>query len=79
MMHGYTTMAGGWLWMGLVGLFWITVIVLTVWGVSRLFPRNNPSSSQHTDDEDALHILKRRYARGEMSRSEFEEARSVLE
>jgi len=71
--------AGGWLWMGLVGLFWITVIVLTVWGVSRLFSRNNLPSSHHTDDVDALHILKRRYARGEISRSEFEEARSVLE
>ena len=64
-------------WMGAFGgvgmlmsmLLWLAVLVLLVWAVSRLFARS---------DGDALDILKRRYAAGEISSAEYETARKAL-
>jgi putative membrane protein len=74
MMGGYGLMAGfGWLGMLVMALFWIGVIVLVVWGVSNVF-----STRQPTVERDAEEILKRRYARGEISHEEFVQAREAL-
>lgn len=74
MMGGFGMMAGaGWLGLLTTGLFWIGIILLAVWGVSVLFP-----TTQRTTGLDALEILKQRYARGEISREEFEHTRMVL-
>ena len=54
-------------------LFWVALIVLIVWAVTTLFGR--ASSNTQTD---ALDILKRRYAAGEISQGEFETARRAL-
>lgn len=74
MMGGYNMVAGmGWLGVLTMLLFWLGVIALVMWGVSNLFPR------QPLDTEpDALEIVRRRYARGEISREEFEQAREAL-
>ena len=66
-------------WMGAFGgvgmllgmLVWLVVIVLLVWSVSTLFSRRDTQV-------DALEILKRRYAAGEISSAEFETARKAL-
>ena len=50
-------------------LIWLAVLVLLVWAVSSLFARR---------DADALEILKRRYAAGEISSAEYETARKAL-
>ena len=50
---------------------WATPIALAIWGAGRLFP----SSGQREildRDATALEVLARRYARGEISRDEFE-------
>lgn len=74
MMGGFGMMAGmGWLGILTMALFWIGVVLLVVWGVSALFPTNGRSGGQ-----TALAILQQRYARGEISREEFEQARNVL-
>ena len=67
--------------MGIFGaLFWIAVIVLIIWGVSQIVQadRAERRGSQRMDPESPLEILKRRYARGEVSRSEFEQMREEL-
>ena len=59
-------------------LFWGVIIALGVWLVSNLFPKaSNTAGSQ--GGESALEILKRRYARGELTREEFEAMRLDLE
>jgi putative membrane protein len=74
MMGGYSMMAGfGWLGMLVMALFWIGVIVLVVWGLTHAF-----STRQPRVELDAEEILKQRYARGEISREEFVQAREVL-
>jgi putative membrane protein len=75
MMGGYGMMAGmGWLGMVTMALFWIGIIVLVVWGLSNLFPSRQPQT-----ELDALEIVRHRFASGEISREEFEQARAALQ
>jgi len=74
MMGGYGMMAGmGWLGILVMALFWVGVILLVVWGLSNAFP-----SRQQAVEPDAEEILKRRYARGEISREEYVQASETL-
>ena len=57
----------GWIWM----LAWIAALLFTVWLLVR-----NPSG--HSSAEDAMAILRARYARGEISQAEFEQAKRAL-
>jgi putative membrane protein len=75
MMGGYGMMAGmGWLGILTMALFWIGIIALVVWRLSNLFPTRLLRT-----EPDALEILRRRYAGGEISREEFEQARAALQ
>ena len=74
MMGGYGFMAGfGWLGMLVMALFWIGVVVLVVWGLRSVIAPQQPNVVS-----DAEEILKRRYARGEISHEEFVQARETL-
>lgn len=74
MMQGYGMMAGmSWLGMAAMLLIWVGVIALVIWGVSSLFPRGRATS-----EPDAVEIVRRRYARGEISREEYLEAVETL-
>ncbi|HEU5099239.1 MAG TPA: SHOCT domain-containing protein [Roseiflexaceae bacterium] len=57
----------------MMALFWVGAIWLVVWGVRQLAPTPNQGGGP-----DALETLKRRYARGEISYDEFEQAREAL-
>jgi putative membrane protein len=74
MMTGFGLM-GGWGWLGMLSmtLFWVGVLVLIVWGVSRLVP-----TQPTTVETDALEILKRRNGRGEINQAEFDQAKQTL-
>jgi len=69
---------GGYGWMGGLGMglgmvLWIVVVGLIIWaGISLL---NRPTQRR---EDSALEILKLRYARGEISQAEFEQARQDL-
>ena len=72
MMYGYSIW---WiLGMGMMVLFWLTILLLAVWVVRRLFPREMRSGR-----DQALETLQQRYARGEISAAEYEQARARLE
>lgn len=54
-------------------LFWIGLIALAVWLVSALFPRNGRDTAFPADrDLSPREILDRRYARGEITREQYE-------
>ncbi len=75
MMYGFGMYGGGWLiGMGLMILFWLAVILLVIWAVRSLFPQQARSR-----DDQALEILRRRYAAGEINAAEYEQARARLE
>jgi len=68
---------GGWLgWMGpvLMIVFWAAVIVGIVFLIRWLLLRSAPPKQQNS----ALDILKLRYARGEISKEEFEQMKQDL-
>lgn len=66
-MMGWSVDASGWLWMAI----WIVALVAMVWLLIR--PAGGLSSA-----DEALSILRARFARGEISEEEFERARATL-
>jgi putative membrane protein len=66
----------GW-WMGFGGLwmilFWGGVIALTVWGIKKLTEKSGP-----TTGHNPLDTAKERYARGEITREQFEQIKKDL-
>jgi len=66
----------GW-WMVFGGiwtvLFWGALTGLVIWGISKLSRRSNPDDRRHP-----LEIAKERYARGEISKEEFEQIKKDL-
>ncbi len=62
-------------------LFWAVIIGAVIWLVSSLFSRQttgNPPVSTPPSPEAALDILKRRYARGEITKTEYDDIRRDL-
>jgi putative membrane protein len=72
MMHGFG-MGLGFFGFVLMLLFWIGLVLLSVWLVKSLFQGTDHPRSHKTGRENtAKEILKHRYARGEISREQFE-------
>lgn len=67
---GWWMLFGG-IWMV---LFWGGLIALVVWGVRRLTGRNCTASHY-----DPLEIARQRYARGEITKVEFEQIKRDLQ
>jgi putative membrane protein len=64
-------MTFGWLW-------WLVIIGLIIWGVKTLAGNNQNSYTNSGNKQNALDILKKRYARGEINREEFEKRKTDL-
>jgi putative membrane protein len=71
-------MGWGGMWFG--WFFWLIIIVVIVWVVITL--SKNVQKSRETQDssqtESPLDILKKRYARGEISKEEFEQMKKDI-
>ena len=60
-------------------IFWIVIIGLGVWLVSSLVSRTNSQPPSNLPSaESPLDILKKRYARGEITKEQFDEMRRDL-
>jgi putative membrane protein len=68
--YGFGVMGIG---MVLMALFWIALIALTVWALVRLVPRDRRS-----DHDAAVEIVRRRYAAGEITDAEYQQALKAL-
>ncbi len=69
---GYGLLGG--LGMGIGMILWVALIAAVVWVAVTLF-----SNRARRPDEAPIEILKRRFARGEISEAEFEQARAHLD
>ena len=75
MMYGFGNFSGWWLLgMGMMVLFFVAIVVLVIWAVRSLFPRQVRSGHGQ-----ALEALQQRYAAGEINVAEYEQARARLE
>ncbi len=72
---GYDPMGGGNNWFGRIFMLFIFIILiaLAVWAV-----RYYGNMEKGAPSDDALYVLKKRYANGEIDTKEFEEKRKVL-
>ena len=61
-------------------LFWGGLILLAVWLIVELFPTHaQPSSGNKPGNRvEARDILEQRYARGELSREQYDEMRQTI-
>ncbi len=71
-------MMGGFGTMGFMAIIWIGVLGLIIWAVVTAVRRPGESGSLNQPADSALEILKRRYARGEINREEFEAMKKDL-
>jgi putative membrane protein len=71
MLWGEHFMFGGFMW-----IFWIIVIIGLVFLIKGIVQQGNPKESK--SGETPLDILKKRYARGEINKEEFEQRKKDL-
>jgi putative membrane protein len=79
--YGGWGMMGGFGWMWFMPIFFILFWGLVIWGIVALVrglsePRSSDSTPSTADS--ALEVLKRRYARGEINKEEYEEKKKDL-
>ena len=67
----------GWVFMLIMLIFWVLVIIALVYGIRRLAGGKRPEGDG--GGKVALEILKERYARGEITREEFQQMKQDLE
>ena len=72
---------GSWGWIGMLMmlLFWFGVIALIVWAVSGNTARRASTSNDGPREDRSLSILRERFARGELTEEEYDQARRTLE
>jgi putative membrane protein len=70
-------MMGGWWWMWIVWIGGFFVLVLVIYLL--VYGLRSESRPPERAPETALDILKKRYARGEITREEFEQMKRDLE
>lgn len=68
-------MMGGWGGMLFMALFWIALILLIVWVVRAVI---GTSGTGNSGQSNARAILDQRYARGEITRKEYEQMRKDI-
>lgn len=71
-------MMGGYGTMFFMPILWIVVLGLIVWAVVAGVRRPGESDITGRTPDSALEILKRRYARGEINKEEYEEKKKDL-
>jgi len=68
----------GWV-MGIINIiFWVAVIIGVVYLIKWLSSSSKQKGQEGKSVDSALDVLRERYAKGEISREEFEEKKKVL-
>ncbi len=68
----------GWIWTIIMIGFWIAVIMGVIFLIRWLAITTRTGGQSARPEDSALEILKRRYARGEINKEEFEEKKKDL-
>jgi len=70
---------GGGMWIG--SIFWLLLLGVIIWAVISFVnnSRNRDQNSNFPGQESALDILKKRYAKGEITKEDFEQMKRDLQ
>ncbi|HUF52756.1 MAG TPA: SHOCT domain-containing protein [Dehalococcoidia bacterium] len=72
-------MHDGWGWWMVIGWIWMVVFWgLIIWAVYAIVSRLGGSGDRSSGGSNAIAILEERFARGEITREEFDEMRGTL-
>ena len=73
--HMYVMRSPGFAWTGLIPFLFIVGVILLIWAIAR-----HHSDNEETPEEDgsALDILKKRYAKGDITKKEFLEMKKDI-
>ena len=71
-------MMGGYGSMFLMPILWIAVLGLIIWAVAAAIRPGESRGSDSATTSSALEVLKKRYARGEINKEEYEEKKKDL-
>jgi putative membrane protein len=78
MMWGWQAGMGWWMIFGVIIMliFWGGIITLIVWGIRRI---SGGDRERRIGSRDALDIIKERYARGEITKEQYEQYKKDLQ
>lgn len=68
-------MGWGSMWFGWI--FWLIIIAVIVWAVIKISGNSRRSGQPHS--ESPMDILKKRYARGDITKEEFEQMKKDIQ
>ncbi len=61
-----------------IWILWVALIVLVVWAVKVFNDYADNGGSYHSDEHSAMDILRERFAKGEIDKTEFEKKRRII-
>ncbi len=69
------------LWDGIFfwGIFRLLFVILIIWLVVKIINRDHPSNYIPSAQENALDILKKRYAKGEITKEQYDQMKADLQ
>ena len=75
---GWAAGPGGWLWMlGELAVV-VGIVVLVIWAIGAATRTGQTGGGRSAEGRTPLDILRERFARGEISEAEFEQAKRIL-
>lgn len=79
-MMGYGDGWGGaaWVWFGLMHMLWWVLLIVGIVILVRWVAGSDGKAGRHVPESRALEILHERYARGEISKEEYEERKRTI-
>jgi putative membrane protein len=71
-------MGWGWVHLLFMVIFWVLIVVLIILLIRRLISSGTTKIPSPSQEDSALEILKKRYARGEINKEEFDTKKKDL-
>lgn len=78
MWDGMMGWGGGWGWFGLMHILWWLLVILGIVALVRWTAGVGPRQAGPREEDRSLAILRERYARGEINKTEFEDRKRDL-
>ena len=75
MMH-WMNGSGGYMWFGWI--FWLILLGVIVWAVVTIINKNQTGTGNNQLGESSIDILKKRFAKGEITKKQYDQMKTVL-